>query len=110
MKDEKLVKEVAGDRMERLFALAERRTESNGRESDALARRYVSLARRMSSHYKIRMPASIKNRICKKCNSVQVPGINCTVRKASQGYMVYKCSCGNEKRVFLKAAGAIAEQ
>ncbi|HUB92576.1 MAG TPA: hypothetical protein VL945_01300 [Candidatus Saccharimonadales bacterium] len=102
MKDEKIIVEVASDRIARLFEMAERRTESNGRESDALARRYVSLARRISSHYKVKIPQSIRNRICKKCNSAQVPGINCTVRKSSQGYMVYKCSCGNQKRVFLK--------
>ena len=100
MKDDKLIKEVAAARIERLFSLAEKKTEARG--SDALAKRYVALARRISSHYKVKLPIEIKNKICKKCNSVLVPGISCTVRIASQGYIVYRCACGAQKKIFLK--------
>lgn len=102
MKDEKIIKEVAIGRIARLFELAEKRQEEETEDSQILAKRYVSLARSISTHYKTKMPDRIRNRICKKCNSVLIPGISCRVRIASQGCIVYKCNCGEEKKVFLK--------
>lgn len=102
MKDDKLIKEVAAERMERLFSLSEKRTEARTKDSDALAKRYVALARKISAHYKVKLPIEMKNRICKKCNLVLIPGISCTVRIASQGCIVYRCECGEQKKVFLK--------
>jgi ribonuclease P protein subunit RPR2 len=102
MKDDKLIKEVAADRMERLFSLAEKGIEAKTKDSETLAKRYVALARKISAHYKVKLTAEMKNRICKKCNSVLVPGISCTVRLASQGCMVYRCACGEQKKIFLK--------
>lgn len=102
-RDEKLEKQIAGERIERLFKLAEERTRLGTERSDKLSKRYIGLARRISSHYKVKMPKKIRDGICKKCNSVLIPGINAKVRKSSHGYMAYKCNCGAEKRVFLKS-------
>ncbi len=104
MKEERLVREVAQDRMERLFRLAEALAGSSNRGDEKLGKRYVALLKRISAHYKVRMPREIKNRICKGCNSVLVPGISCRVRIASQGYIVYTCTCGMQKRIALKGS------
>lgn len=107
MKDEKLVKGIASERIERLFELAEKRLEEGKESSEALSKRYIGLARRISTHYKVRMPESIRNRICKSCNSVLIAGLSATVRKSSHGYMVYRCGCGAQKKVFLKKGAAM---
>lgn len=101
MKDEKVVKEIAEERIARLFELAEQKTETRNPESERLAKRYMSLARRISLHYKVRMPDRIRDRTCKHCNSVLIPGVTCGVRM-SRGAMLYRCNCGREKRNFLK--------
>lgn len=103
-KDEALIKEVANDRMERLFALAEQETENTEGSSSILAKRYVGLIRRISTHYKIRLPRDIKNRICKNCNAFLIPGKTCSVRILNGSCIIYKCSCGRQKRVFLSDA------
>jgi ribonuclease P protein subunit RPR2 len=102
-KNEELVKRVAVERIERLFELAKERTEMKDKASKDLAKRYIRIAKAISSRYKVSMPSSVKNFICKRCSSVLIPGFNCTVRLASsKRYIVYKCECGEEKHVFYK--------
>lgn len=101
MLNEKLIKEIASWRISRLFELAEISTEKNKGETPVLARKYVALARKISTHYKVKMPPDIKNRICKGCNSVMVPGFNCKVRIASNGFLIYLCNCGLQKKIHL---------
>ncbi|MDR1404510.1 MAG: ribonuclease P protein component 4 [Candidatus Methanoplasma sp.] len=63
---------------------------------DDLARRYVSLARRIGMRTKAKMPADF--RYCKKCLMPLVPGISCTVRLTG-GKVVTTCQrCGGLKR------------
>ena len=94
-----LIEKVANERIERLFVLAEGRWAAG---DDGLARKYIKLARKIGSHYKVGVPLRMKNRICKKCNAVLLPGINCRVRVVRGGYLAYKCSCGAEKKVFFR--------
>ena len=102
MHGEKAVKKLAEERVRRLFSLAYSRTAAS-KESDKLARRYIGIARRISSHYKIKIPSELKRAACRKCNSMLMPGKNCTVRLvADKGYIIYRCECGNENRVFYK--------
>ena len=64
---------------------------------DDLARRYVSLARRIGSKTKAKMPADF--RYCRKCMTPLVPGVNCTVRLTG-GKIVSTCGhCGRLKRM-----------
>lgn len=71
--------------------------------ADNFEKRYVQLARKISAHYRIRIPQGLKNRICKNCNNLLAPGINCKVRVASGNkYIVYSCECGHEKHIFYK--------
>jgi len=97
---EGIVRSVAAWRISRLASLAEEMEISGGSGNERLAKRYIQIAKEISSHYKVRMPVSIKARICKCCGSFMVPGVNCSVRIASSnGYIVYKCSCGCENHL-----------
>ncbi len=101
MQEDKLVKAVAAERIGRLLRLAYERTERH--DTDALSKRYVRLAREISAHYKVRMQGSEKLLFCKSCNAILIPGRTCTVRLASaNGYAVYRCTCGAERKAFYK--------
>ncbi len=102
--ENKIVKEIASERVVRLLELAESMARENTDFSRKLEKRYVSLAREISAHYRVKIPKGLKYKICKKCNNFLIPGINCTVRKisANPSYVVYKCECGAVKKVFLE--------
>ena len=103
MKNEALVKRIAKCRIGILFGLAEEKTLKDTEASRRLARRYISIARTISAHYKVKIPRELKYRICKKCGSFLVPGINCRVRVASaHGYVAYVCECGGETHIHYK--------
>ena len=103
LKKNPVIKEIATWRMQRLFSLASERTKKNGSDSERLAKRYVNIAKEISSHYKVKMPKEIKNAICSNCSNVLVPGLNCRVRLASsKRYVAYVCECGEEKHIFYK--------
>jgi ribonuclease P protein subunit RPR2 len=105
MENRQVVQRIALSRMGILLDLAEKRTVKQDRTDldKKLAKRYVRLAREMSSHYKVGMPAALKRRICRKCNNLLVPGLNCKVVVASvHGYVAYVCECGNETRLHYK--------
>lgn len=68
----------------------------------AYAKRYVALARRISSRYKVRIPDKWRRRMCKGCNALLSPGKNCTVRIRS-GMLVMRClECKRVKRMKVK--------
>ncbi len=100
-KDRKLTGRIALQRIEQLMELAEAMAAKRSEDSEALSRKYVGMARRIGSHYKVGMPKRLKNRICKGCGLYLMPGINCTVRISSAGYAVYRCKCGSARRMIL---------
>ena len=104
IKNQKLLKGIAEDRIRKLLSMAKVRTlEHHG--SDALAKRYVGIAKKMVSHYKIPKGRDMKADVCDSCDSMLIPGINCSVRLASSyGYIVYRCKCGAEKHVMYREA------
>lgn len=105
MKKPQIVEKTAADRMRRLLGMAEERAKEGTAASMALEKRYVTIARRISTHYKVRIPDGLKHRICKNCGSFLVPGVNCKVRlSSSHGYLVYLCECGAETHSFYKPA------
>jgi len=53
---------------------------SNARLNPDLAQRQASLARRISTHYIIKMPYELRINFCKKCKKFIVPGINSRIR------------------------------
>jgi len=84
---------LAGERVARLFALAE---EEAGKGNDERARKYVGLALRMAERH--RVPAANKRRYCPECRSYFVPPRNVRVRVRS-GMVAMTCLvCGNVQR------------
>ena len=48
--------------------------------------------------YKLNLPIEIKRFLCRKCNTILVPGYNLCIRNYNH-YMVYQCnSCGFTRR------------
>ncbi len=102
IKNQKLLKAVAEERIRRLMSLAKARTLQQ-RGSDALSKRYVHIAQDIVSHYKVPAGREMKNEVCSGCESVLIPGVNCSVRLASSyGYITYRCRCGEEKHVMYR--------
>ena len=78
---------IAKERIESLFKQADETFDSDS----ALSDRYVSLARKISMKFKVRIPPKLKRRFCKHCYTFLVPGKNCRVR-THEGKVVYTCS------------------
>lgn len=94
---------MALNRIELLLGLAESKSLDRNARGKQLAQRYVNLSRRISEHYKVKMPKQLKYRVCKGCNNFLIPGLNCQVKVASShGYVAYMCECGRESHVFYK--------
>ena len=69
-------KKIALERMYILVKIAI----SNARSDPNLAEKQANLAKRISTHYRIRMPYELRINFCKKCKKFIVPGINSRIR------------------------------
>ena len=89
-------RETGVERIEKLFALAEKEFDKHPERSH----RYVFLARKIAMRYNIRIPGLLKRRFCKKCYKYLKPSINCRVRtRSSQQAVIVKClECGHVMR------------
>ena len=58
-----------------------------------LANRYVTLARKISMKYKVRIPPAYKRRFCKHCYKFLMPGVNCRVRLQGSKVVYYCLEC-----------------
>ncbi|WP_414838013.1 ribonuclease P protein component 4 [Candidatus Nanosalina sp. VS9-1] len=85
---------IALERIEKLFDLAEKRFDSDEKE---LADRYVELARKISMKSENPIPSRLKRKFCNNCGSFLRPGDNCEVRIKSKGdKILYRClECGD---------------
>lgn len=99
----KLTYSIATQRIEKLMHLAESAIGSKSEENERLARRYVELALKIGSHYKVKIPKALKTKICHKCMLPLIPGLTCTVRH-SMGFTIYKCECGEQNKIVLKGS------
>ena len=69
------------------------------RENKDLSERYTYIAKRILTSKKIKLPREEKFLICRSCNKLLIPGVNCRVR-LKQGFLTYKClNCGNVRKV-----------
>ncbi len=66
---------------------------SNARTDPELSQRQASIARRISSKYKIRMPYNLRMVFCKKCKSFIAPGINSKIRLGRASVKSIRISC-----------------
>lgn len=89
-------KELAIERVKRLFELAE---ESHLSKTN-MADRYVELARELAMHYKVGIPKELRARFCRKCGAYLSPGSTATVRtRKSLKAVIIRCKkCGNIMR------------
>ena len=95
-----IFRDIAKDRIDRLLSLAEEKAHTD----PDLSRQYVSIAIRMGTRCRVRIPRKWKWRICKGCHALLCPGLNCTVRvrPKRQLHLVTRCLlCGRiSRRVF----------
>ena len=66
---------------------------SNARVNPELSQRQASIARRISTKYKIRMPYYLRMVFCKKCKSFIAPGINSRIRLGRASVKSIRISC-----------------
>jgi ribonuclease P protein subunit RPR2 len=86
---------IALERVGKLFAQAE----ESFKEHPELSKRYIALARRIATRYKVRLTVAQKRLFCKKCNAYLKNGINSRAR-LSRGTLVVTClECKNIRRM-----------
>ena len=93
-KEKILIKDLAKQRIEQLFGLAEDAYKSYPERSN----RYVSLARKIGMRYRVRIPREYKQRICKQCHSYLVPGSNARFRLRERYVTVTCLNCNKLMR------------
>ena len=84
-----IVYKIAMERMQILINNAI----SNARTDTELSQRQASIARRISSKYKIRMPYDLRIVFCKKCKSFIDPGLNSRIRLGRASVKSIRISC-----------------
>ena len=93
-----MLSRIIKERIERLFELAEENIKTHPERS----KRYISLARKLSTRYNFRLSPKMKNKFCKKCNSLFIPGYNVAVKLNSRkGRIEYHCNCGGIKNIHI---------
>ncbi len=95
------VHDIARQRIERLFLLAQEVAKSDL----CLADRYVELALRISMRTRVRIPRELKRSVCRKCKAFLYPGITSRVRmhaRRSPHVSVTCLNCGAVRRYLLK--------
>jgi len=78
--------------MERMQILVDNAI-ANARTDPELSQRQASIARRISTKYKIRMPYYLRMVFCKKCKSFIAPGINSRIRLGRTSVKSIRISC-----------------
>jgi len=78
--------------MERMQILVDNAI-ANARADPELSQRQASIARRISTKYKIRMPYFLRMVFCKKCKSFIAPGINSRIRLGRTSVKSIRISC-----------------
>ncbi len=93
-KNQRAAKRAALDAVKELFEQAFRVFA----KQKALARRYVALARQVSTRHRIRIPKPYKRFYCRKCDSLLVPGKSSRVRLTRGKVSITCLECGSVRR------------
>ena len=90
-------KNIAKERIEILFSEAKKQALKNRLN---LSNRYVLIARKLSSKFKVQIPRELRRKFCHKCYHYLYPGINCILRTNKRTQSVeYEClDCGHINR------------
>jgi len=84
------VRQIALERVEILIQNAV----SNARTNPSLAQRQATLAKKLSTKYRIRMPYHIRMNFCKKCKKFIAPGVNARIRIGRSSVKSIRITCG----------------
>jgi ribonuclease P protein subunit RPR2 len=98
---------VARERIDLLLGLA---VEILPRDTN-LAKRYVGLARKISTRTKVRIPREKKHYLCKNCGQPLVPGKNARIRlRSGNSRIIISClSCGTFRRYPFRKPGLLPQ-
>ena len=78
--------------LERMYILINNAI-SNARSNPALSQKQSSLARKISTHHRIKMPYELRINFCKKCKNFIVPGINSRIRLGRTSLKSIRITC-----------------
>jgi ribonuclease P protein subunit RPR2 len=67
---------------------------TNARSNPELAERQASLAKRLSTKYRVRMPYELRMNFCKKCKKFIVPGFTARIRLGRSTVKSIRITCG----------------
>ena len=84
------IRQIALERIEILIQNAI----SNARTNPSLAQRQATLAKKISTKYRIRMPYHLKMNFCKKCKKFIAPGVSARIRIGRSSVKSIRISCG----------------
>lgn len=91
------MRQVIYERMDILLTLA---AAALRKGDEKYAKRYVFLARKLSTRYNCRFPPKDRLRFCKSCGMPSVVGLNTKVRLRKRTKMAeYLCSCGAKRAI-----------
>ena len=99
IRDKKIQKSIANDRINKLFSIAEQKAISGDLK---FADRYVEIARKISMRNLVPMSKENKQRFCKHCYCYLLPDSNCRVRIHRGKLIVYCFTCNKYNRHPLK--------
>ncbi|MBI5158837.1 ribonuclease P [Candidatus Micrarchaeota archaeon] len=95
-----LLVQIVRERIERLFSLAKQNFSPHPERS----KRYMNIARRLSTRYLVRFSSEQKKQFCKQCSAFLAVGKNARVR-LREGKIELKClECGKVKSTPFKKA------
>jgi ribonuclease P protein subunit RPR2 len=99
LKDKKFQKQIALNRINKLFLMAESKAHSGNL---SYANRYVSIARKLSMKYLVPIPKEFKHRFCKHCYFFLHPYVNSRFRVHRGKLIIYCNNCNKFSRIPLK--------
>ena len=98
-RNKKLQKQIANERIKKLFSLAKIRALSG---DFYFANQYIFLARKLAMKYRLKMPKEIKRSYCKNCYFFLIPGSNCRFRIHRGRIIIFCYNCKKFTRIPLK--------
>ena len=95
MRQKRQIADLAAERIERLFELAEMAAKAG---QEQRSDRYVQLARAIGMRYRVRIPQHLKMWLCKRCHRLLIPGKTARIRLRGE-YITTTClRCGEQMR------------
>ncbi|HXG73351.1 MAG: RNase P subunit [Candidatus Nitrosotenuis sp.] len=83
------LKKIALERIQILLKEAQ----ANAKKNPELAQRQASLARKISTKHKIKLPYEIRMQFCKKCKSFIAPGVGSKIRLGRSTLKSVRITC-----------------